>query len=240
VKDFALLQGQLLLHFDLAVLADELDADLAGLVHGEGLFAGEEVTAAHVVCVRLGGHAPLAHRVRVFTGIGLDCGGGAAVGVAFTQNRVYCTAQYLAVASADLVVGVALRVFREVGNLVALSLELGDRALELGDRGADVGQLDDVGFRRGGQLCQVSKIILNLAVEFVCKGGQDTGAQRDIAGFDVYVCGGSEGFYDGEKRVSGEGGGFVGEGVGNLRAIGHQSWTLSCGAGTDLEARRIR
>jgi hypothetical protein len=34
---------------------------------------------------------------------------------------------------------------REIGELVALGLQLGDGGLQLRDGGADVGQLDDVG-----------------------------------------------------------------------------------------------
>ncbi|MDT4876078.1 hypothetical protein FQZ97_1114940 [compost metagenome] len=131
VEDFAFLQGELFLHFDLAVLVDELDAHVTGFVHGDRLLAGEEVAAAHVVGMGLGGHAPLAHGMRVLAGEGLDCGRCTTVGVAFTQDRVHGAAEDLAVARAGLFFRLGLRVFREVGDVVALGLQLGVGALEL-------------------------------------------------------------------------------------------------------------
>ncbi len=223
VEHFAFLQAQLLLDLDLAVLADELDAHVTGLGHGDGLFAGEEVAAAHVVGVGARGHAPLAHGVRVLAGVGLHRGRRATVGVAFAQDRVHGAAEDLRVACANLFLFVGLRVFREVGNLVAQALQLGDRAFQLGHRGADVGQLDDIGVGRGGQDRQAGEVVFDtlVGVEAVGEVGQDASCKRDVAGLDVDAGGRGKGLDDGEERVGGERRCFVGEGVGDLRADGH-------------------
>ncbi|MNO97285.1 hypothetical protein D3C76_889860 [compost metagenome] len=161
--------------------------------------------------------------MRVLAGVGLDRGRGAAVGVAFAQDRVHGAAQDLGVAGADFLLFVGLRVFREVRDAVAQRLQFGDGALQLRYGGADVRQLDDVGFRRSGQGSQVGQVVFDplVGVELVGEGGKDAPSKGDVAGFDIYVGGGGEGFDDGEKRVGSEGGSFVSEGVGNLRTSGH-------------------
>ncbi|MNT58960.1 hypothetical protein D3C72_1964310 [compost metagenome] len=77
--------------------------------------------------------------MRVLAGEGLDCGRCTTVGVAFTQDRVHGAAEDLAVTRVGLFFRFGLRVFREVGDVVALGLQLGDGALELRYRGADIG-----------------------------------------------------------------------------------------------------
>ncbi|MNZ74617.1 hypothetical protein D3C78_930700 [compost metagenome] len=223
VQDFAVLQGKLLLDLYLAVLADELDAHVTGLGHGDGLLAGEEVAAAHVVGVGTGGHAPLAHGVRVLASVGLDGCRGAAVGVAFAQDRVHGAAQHFGVAGAGVLVFFGLRVFREVRHVVAQGLQFGDSAFQLRHGGTDVRQFDNVGVRRGGQDCQVGQVVFDALVccELVSEGGQDASCKRDVAGFDVDAGRGGEGFDDGKERVGGERRSFVGEGVRNLRTVGH-------------------
>ena len=228
VEHFAFLQGELFLDLDLAVLADELDAHVTGLGHGDRLLAGEEVAAAHVVGVGLRSHAPLAHAVRVLAGIGLDRGRGAAVGVAFAQNRVHGAAQDLGVAAANFFVFVVLRIFREVRNVIALSLQLGDGCLELRYGGADVRQFDDVGVRLQGQLGQFGQVVIDalVGVQAVGKACQDPSSKRDVAGFNGDVSRGGKGFYNWQKRIGSEGRSFVGEGVDDLRRGGHLGLTL--------------
>ncbi len=231
VEDFPFLQRQLFLDLDLAILADELEAHITGLGHGDGLFAGEEIAAAHVVGVGLRRHAPLAHRVRVLACVGLDCRRGATVGVAFAQNGVHRAAQHLAIAGAHFFFRIGLRVFGVVGNVVAQSLQLGDGSLELRYRGADVGQLDDVGFGRGGQFGELGKIVLDALVgtQLIGKACEDAPGKRDVACFDVDVSGGCEGFHDGKQRVGSECWCFVGEGVDNFRTGGHWQYSLLAG-----------
>ncbi|MNJ65615.1 hypothetical protein D3C77_616350 [compost metagenome] len=74
---------------------------------------------------------------------------------------------------------------------------------------------------------------LLLCAQLLREGGEDTASQGNVASFDGDVSRSGEGFDDRQQRVGGEGGGFVGEGIDDLRAIGHQSRTLSCGAGTE-------
>ncbi len=71
-----------------------------------GNFRTEEVAVLHVGNVGLGILAPCAHLVRIVAGKLLDGGGGAAVRIAFTQNRVDGAAQHDAVTGADILVGV--------------------------------------------------------------------------------------------------------------------------------------
>ncbi|MNO65489.1 hypothetical protein D3C76_562480 [compost metagenome] len=159
----------------------------------------------------------------MLAGVGLDGGGGAAVGVAFTQYRVHGAAEYLAVACADFFFLLGLRIFREVRDVVAQGLQFGDGAFELRYGGADVRQFDDVRFWRCGQNSQLGEVVFDLLVgaKLIGEGGKDAPGKRNVSGFDVYTGGGCEGFYYGEKRVGGEGGRFIGEGVGDLRADGH-------------------
>ncbi len=228
VEHFACLQGELLLDLDLAVLADELDAHVTGFFHGDRLFAGEEVAAAHVVGVRLRRLAPLAHRMRVLAGIGFDGGRSAAVGVAFAQHRVHGATENLAVTCARIFLGVGLRVFREVGNVVSQGLQFSDGCLELRNGGADVGKLDDVGVGLIGQLGKLGQIVFDflVCIQLIGKARKDAPCKRDVACFDGDVSGGCEGFYNGKKRIGGQGWSFVGEGIDDLRRGGHLALTL--------------
>ena len=79
----------------------------------------------------------------------------AAVGVALAQHRVDRAALDLVVAGADVLLLVGLRVVRVVRQVEAQLLQLGDRSLQLRDGGADVGQLDDVGLGRLGEVTEL-------------------------------------------------------------------------------------
>ena len=107
-------------------------------------------------------------------------------------------------------------------------MQLGDGAFELRYRRADVRQFDDIGVWRGGQYGKLGEVILDLLVctQLIGKARQDSTCQGDVARFDGDICGGSEGFYNGKKRIGGQGRGFVGEGIDDLRTGGHLELTL--------------
>ena len=111
----------------------------------------------------------------------------AAIGVAFAQHRIHGAAQHLRVARLDRLLRVVLRIFRIVGNRVALLLQFLDRGLQLRHRRADVRQLDDVGVGRLGEFaefCQVVGLALRRAGRDSGKLRQDAPGQRDVAGLD--------------------------------------------------------
>jgi hypothetical protein len=133
------------------------------------------------------GRAPFAHMVRVRARVGLDRGRYAAIRVAFAQHRAHRAAEHLGVAGLDLLLILGLWLVREVRDLEALRLQLGDRAFELVYGGADVRQLDDVGGRQLGQLGELGQRIrypLPL-VQVVREAREDARWQCDVALLDT-------------------------------------------------------
>ncbi len=160
--------------------------------------------------------------MRVLARVVLDRQRGAAIGVAFAQNRVHGAALGLVVACAGFFFRVSGRVFRVVRNVVALILKLLDGRLQLRDRGADVRQLDDVGLWRSGQFAQLGEMIRHFFVgKQFREAGKNTARQRNVACFHVDIGGCRERFDNRQQGVGGEGRSFVGEGVDDLRAVGH-------------------
>src|SRR5690606_556521 len=92
----------------------------------------------------------------------------------------------------------------------------------------DVGQLDDVGIGLQGQLGQLGQVVIDalVGIQLIGKACQDAPSKRDVAGFDGNISRFGEGFYNGQKRIGGKGGSFVGEGVDDLRGGGHLGLTL--------------
>ena len=170
-----------------AVGADEPDGQ--GVVGGEhdGLLVGAEVVLAHRRDVGLRLRRPGTHGVGVLAGVGLDRRGGAAVGVAFAQDGVDRRALDLVVAGADVALLVGRRLVGVVGQRDPLLLELRDRGLELRHRGRDVGQLDDVGVRRRGQVAELGEgVALALGLgEEVGERRDDAPGEGDVPGLDV-------------------------------------------------------
>ena len=207
------------------VVADELDGEGVGGRQDHGLLVGAEVVAAHRRDVGLGVGRPRAHRVRVLAGVVLHGGGRAAVGVALAQHGVDRAALDPVVAGADVALLVGARVVGVVGQGVALGLELGDGGLELGHRGGDVGQLDDVGLGRGGQLPELAERVADPLVlgEPVVEHRDDAPGEGDVAGLDLDAGRRGEGLDDREERVGRQHRGLVGEGVDDL---GHESGSL--------------
>ena len=220
VDDLAIEQRDLGLEHDgLARLGDELHLDVARLVDRHRLLAMVEVAVVHVRDVGLRPLLPLTHRVRVLLGVVLDRSRGAAVGVALAQHRVHRRAEAAAVARADFLLLVGLRVFRVVGDLVALFLQLLDAGLELRDRGADVGQLDDVGVGLERLLAEFGERVGHALVFAQVLGelGQHAGRDRNVGLLDVDACGAGEGADDREEGARRQQRRFVRERVDDLR-----------------------
>ncbi|MNZ95637.1 hypothetical protein D3C78_1148010 [compost metagenome] len=161
--------------------------------------------------------------MRVLAGVVLDRQRGAAVGVAFAQNRVHGAALDLVVAGLDVALGVVGGGVRVVGQLVALFLQFLDGRLQLGHRGADVRQLDDVGFGLDRQRAQFSQGVGQLLAVFQVVGeeGDDAAGQGDVARLDRDARGLGECLDDGQQRTGCKRRRFVGEGIDNLRSKRH-------------------
>ena len=184
-------------------------------VEGDGLFVMGEVVGAHGGDVGLGVGSPLAHAVGVGFGELFDGLGGAAVGVAFAEDGVDGGSHHFGVAGLGFFFGVGGGFVYEVGDGVALGLELGDAGFELGLGSGDVGKLDDVGFGGLGEGSEVGEFVGDALLfgEAVGELGEDAGGEGDVTEFDVDAGRLGEALDDGEERVGGEGGGFVGLGV---------------------------
>ena len=177
--------GAVLQHGHLAVSAGQLDT------HAPGLFGRQrhrrlvaaEIARGHRRHAGLAVGGPLAHRMGMRLGIVLDRPRGAAVRIALAQDGVHGRSLQRVVPGADLGLGVVLRIDRIVGQVIALRLQLLDRAHQLRHRGRDVGQLDDVG---GGRLdpCAQARQIVRLRLfrgQPFGKRRDDAPRQRDVA-----------------------------------------------------------
>ncbi len=200
---------------------DELDLDLRGGLERRRGLAREEVLLRHVRDARLRPRLRpgLHHLVWVLLGEGLDRDGGAAVGVAFTKDRVDRRAERGGEAGAQRVLLVRFRLFGEVGDVVPLFLQLLDRGLELRDRGADVRQLDDVAFRGLRELAELAEVVGDLLVltEALGEERDDAAREGDVASLELDAGAAQVGLHDGEEGEGGERGGFVRDGPGDLR-----------------------
>src|SRR5471030_524915 len=180
-----------------AVLSDQFDFNGVSGVDQGSFFAAVEIAGAHVRDVGLGVRSPGAHFVRVLASVVLDRQRGTTIRVAFAQNRVYGAALDLVVTRLGFFVCVAAHGFRIVRQCEALGLQLFDRGLQLRNRGADVRQLDDVGFRRNGQVAQFGEVVgYGFVTQLLGEAGQDAPCKRDVAGFHGNISGGGEGLYD--------------------------------------------
>ncbi len=218
-------RGLFLQHRHRAVLADQLDLDVAGLRDQRRALAAVEVAGIHVRHVRLGLGAPGAHAVRVLACVVLHRGRRAAIGIALAQHRVDRAALDLVVARLGFLLFLILRLVHVVRQRITLLLQFLDRGLELRHRGADVGQLDDVGFRRGRQLAQFGQVVgdaLALAQVFGELRNQAAG-QRNVAGLHGDASGASERGDDRQQRLRRQVRGFIGERVQDLGRIRHDA-----------------
>ncbi|MNX83836.1 hypothetical protein D3C86_1156140 [compost metagenome] len=178
-------------------MSDQFDFHGVSGVDQGSFFAAVEIAGAHVSDVGFGVFGPGAHFVRVLARVVLHRQRCATVGVAFTQYRVHGAALDLVVTRLGVFVGVAGHGFRIVREVVTLSLQLFDRGLQLWHRSADVRQLDDVGFRRNGQVAQFGEVVgYGFVAQLLGEAGQDAPCKRDIAGFNGDISRGGERLYD--------------------------------------------
>ena len=223
VDDLAVQQRHLgLEHNGLTALGEQFHLHVAGVVHRHGLFAMVEVAVLHVGHVGARSHAPLAHAVRILAGVVLHGGGRAAVRVALAQHGIDGAAQAPGVALADGLLGVGLRLLREIRHLVALALQFLDRADQLMHRGTDVGQLDDVGIGQQGQTTEFGQVVghpLRLGQEFR-EFAQDAAGHGDVAGGDLDAGRRGERADDGQEGTRRQQRGLVGQGVDDRRLLG--------------------
>ncbi len=197
-----------------AVGSDVLDRQDIILVEDDGLLVGAEIAFAHRGDCCLGISGPCTHAVGVLAGVALHGFGSATIRVAFTQHRVDCRALDDVVLGLDGALFVVLGILRVIGDVEALLLQLLDGRLELRHRCRDVGQLDDVGFRRLRQLAQLAQRIV-----LIGELREDAGCDGDVAGFDLHARLLGECFDDREEGIGGEQGGLVGEGVDDLAHV---------------------
>src|SRR5471032_901389 len=198
INDFAGLYRSLFFqHGGGAVFGDQLDLHRVSGFDLYGFFAAVEVAVAHVSDVRLGVCSPGAHFVRVLACVVLDRQRRAAVRVAFAQYRVHGAAIDLVVTCTGFFFRVGGYGFRVVRQGVALGLQLLDRSLQLRGRGADVRQLDDVGFRRYGQVAQFGEVVRDsLGAQLLGEACEDARGEGNVAGFHSNISGSGEGLYD--------------------------------------------
>ncbi len=234
-EDLPLGGGQLVLEDGGLAVGHQFDPEVAAVVHDHRLLVAVEVAGGHVRDMGRGTRRPGAqrHGLRVLAGIFLDRERRPAVGVAFAQHRVDGAPQALGITLLDLLFLGVLRLFRIIGQLVALALQLRDRFFQLRDGGADVGQLDDVGFDFLGQFAQLRQEVGDaLALgQILGEVGDDPAGQGDVPGlhFDPGPLG--EGLDDRQQGVGRQCGGFVDFGPDDLVCAHCGVLSLGCNAG---------
>ena len=242
VEDFAGLEGSLFLeNFDSAIGDDELDFHVGCLGNDDGFLVGEEVALAHGGDAGFRVRGPLAHRVRVFPRVFLDGLRRATVGVAFAKDGVDGAAFDFVVAGLCVLLGLGFRFRGVVGELVALCLQFGDGGFQLGNGGADVGELDDVRLRLGGQLSQFGECVADLLLfrQILREIGDDATGEGDVPGLDRDARVLGERLDDRQKGIGRESGRFVGLGVDDGGKLGHVQFEVSaCGSGYCLLSAR--
>jgi hypothetical protein len=146
----------------------------------------------------------------------------AAIRVAFAQHGIHGAAEHAGIPRLDVLLGVVARVLGVIRNVVALFLELLDRALQLRHRGADVRQLDDVGFGRLGDLAELLQVVADCFAHAEPLGElrEDSSGERDVARLDDATGRFREGLHDRQQRIGSESRRFVREGIDDL---GHEA-----------------
>ncbi len=168
--------------------------------------------------MRLGIGAPGAHLVRILACVLLDRSRSAAVGVAFAQHGIHGAAEHLAVTGLDFLLGIRLRIFRIVRDLVALRLQFLDRGLQLRDRCANIRQLDDVRFRFQRQFAQFGQLIRDLLgrSQIFREVREYASCKRDVSCLNGDAGSLGKGLNNRKQRVSCQSRRFIGQGVNNF------------------------
>ena len=191
-------------HGDRAILGHMFDARRTGLcvIERDRGFIRAEIAARHGGDMGFAVRRPGAHRMGVGLGKVLHRRGGAAVRVAFAQDRVHGRALDRIIATAGFLFRIGSGVFGIVGQVIALRLQFLDGGNQLRGRGRDVGQFDDIGLWCGDQCAQFGQIVglAQVLRQAVGKRGDDPTRQRDVARPDGNPGCRSKGADDRQKR----------------------------------------
>ncbi len=209
-----------------AASCNKFDFCMTGFFDGDRLFTAVEIATAHVRDAGCGHLRPILHHsVGILLPMLLDRRSGPAIGVPFPQHRVNGTAQHLGVALLQGFLRVRFGLFRIVGDIVPLVLQLLDRLLQLGNGSADVRQLDDVGLRLLTQLTQLGQIIGDFLIfsQIVGKIRDNSARKRDIPSFQRNTGALGIGLENRKQRVRGQSRGLINFGVDNFRRCCHVS-----------------
>ncbi|CWN52425.1 Uncharacterised protein [Neisseria meningitidis] len=225
VDDFAGFQGNRRAQlFFIALFVGEHDGYGSRFRYGNGLFVMEKVAALHGGNVGFGVFCPCAHAVRIFFGKVFHRFGGATVGVAFTQDRVYRAAFDAVVAFAHGFFFIGLRVGRIIGNGKAFRLQFFNRGGQLRYGCADVRQFDYVCIGLFYQFAQFGKRV-GYALRFgqifgECR--QNTAGQGNVGSFDINIGVAGKSLHNRQQRLGRQRGGFVGMGINNGGFLSHR------------------
>ena len=195
------------------------DVDGGGFLQRHALLRAVKVSLGHA------GHAcqavrrPSSHAMRVLLGVQLHGLGRATVAVAFPKHGVHGGPLHLVVAGFDVGFLVRGRVVRVVRQVEAKALQFSNGSLQLRDGSADVGEFDDVRFRRFRKPTQFRQGVVRRLVlgQPVGHGGQDASAERNVTRFHGDACLLGKRLNKGKKTVSRQRWRFVRKGVENLR-----------------------
>lgn len=152
-------------------------------------------------------------------GVVFDGFRGAAVGVSFTEDRIYGRAEDFSVTGACFLFGVAGWGFWKIWDGVAFCLELSDGGFELRNGGRDVRQFDDVRLRLEREGAEFGEVI-RCARDFR-ELREDAAGEGDVTRFDRDAGVFRECLDDRQQRVGCECRGFVRLGVDDGRCFGH-------------------
>ena len=139
----------------LPVAGDELDPYARRFFHGDGFLAAVKIPAGHMRHMGFRILRPRAHLVRMLLRKLFHGERRPAIRIPLPQHRVYGASENLRVSCLELPLRVGFRLLGIVREVVAVRPQLLDRRHQLRDGSADVGQLDDVGFRRQRERAQL-------------------------------------------------------------------------------------
>ena len=210
--------GHAVLQHSFAIGRFQNDFGRCGLIQRRGFFVREEIIAGHRGNARFAIGAPVAHAVRVVLGEFLDGGGGAAVRVAFAQNRVHGRAFDPVIFGAHGFFRVGFRGFGVIGDCETLGLQFLHSRDQLRDRSRDVRQFDHIGLGRFHQIPQFGQIVGDPLIvgQAFGEGGKDTTGKRDVLGAHCDVGSGCKSLNDRQERAAGKLGRLVHFGIDNV------------------------
>ena len=141
--------------------------------------------------------------------------GSAAVGVTFSQNRIYGTSQHFCIFFIDGFFRCVFWFHRVLRQRIPVFLKFGNGFLQLRYGSGNIRKLDDVCVRFCSEFSQLRKIIRNLLLltQHLRKISQDPPRQRNIRYQDFHIGRFCKCFYNRQKRMGGQHGSFIRKGV---------------------------